>query len=299
MLKDINIKLLSFLFAIFLWFIVTSTDYTEVSVYVPIKLINVPESYIAVSEDKIVNIVLKGTNIILKSMSQNDIFAGIDVSNFKMGNIKYNIMKGDIKVPAGVEVKRIEPVNIAIVIDSMVSKKMEVIPFFIGNPKVGYRLSNIAIAPKEIAVFGAKSRIENVNYIETLPIILTNEYQEKNINIGLNLKEGITETNPPEVKIILTFNENIIEKEFLDVPLIVKNSKNLKIVKMHPQSVRIKIEGRSDLINSDFADLLEVFVELNDIVNSGTYIRNVAYVSKQDINVIHIIPNVVRLEVEK
>jgi len=298
-LKDINIKLLSFLFAIFLWFIVTSTDYTEVSVYVPIKLLNVPENYIAVSEDKIVNIVLRGTNMILKNMSQNDIFAGIDVSNFKAGNIKYDIMMGDVKVPAGVEVKRIEPANIAIVIDSMVSKKMEVIPFFIGTPKGGYRLSNIAISPNEIAVFGAKSRIENVNYIETMPIILTNEYQEKNINIGLNLKEGITETNPPEVKIILTFNENIIEKEFLDVPLIVKNSKNLKIVKMHPQSVRIKIEGRSDLINSDLADLLEVFIELNDIVNSGTYIRNVAYVSKQDINVIHIIPNVVRLEVEK
>ena len=299
MLKDINIKLLSFLFAIFLWFIVTSTDYTEVSVYVPIKLLNVPENYIAVSEDKIVNIVLRGTNMILKSMSKNDIFIAIDVSNFKVGNIKYDIMMGDIKVPTGVNIKRIEPANIHIIIDSMISKKMEVIPFFIGTPKGGYRLSNIAISPNEIAVFGAKSRIENVNYIETLPIILTNEYQEKNINIGLNLKEGITETNPPEVKTILTFNENIIEKEFLDVPLIVKNSKNLKIVKMHPQSVRVKIEGRSDLINSDLADLLEVFIELNDIVHSGTYIRNVAYVSKQDINVIHIIPNVVRLEVEK
>lgn len=299
MLKDINIKLLSFLFAIFLWFIVTSTDYTEVSIYVPIKLLNVPENYIAVSEDKIVNIVLRGTNMILKSMSKNDIFIAIDVSNFKVGNIKYDIMMGDIKVPTGVEIKRIEPTNIHIVIDSMVSKKMEVIPFFIGTPKGGYRLSNIAISPNEIAVFGAKSRIESVNYIETLPIILTNEYQEKNINIGLNLKEGITETNPPEVKVILAFNENIIEKEFLDVPLIVKNSKNLKIVKMHPQSVRVKIEGRSDLINLDLADLLEVFIELNDIVNSGTYIRHVVCVSKQGVNIIHIIPNVVRLEVEK
>ena len=237
--------------------------------------------------------------MVLKSMPQNEIFATIDVSNFKTGEIKYHILRSDIKVPAGVELKRIEPSNIRIVVDSMVSKKMEVIPFFIGSPKIGYRLSNIVISPKEIDVYGAKSKIEYVNYIETLPIILTDEYKEKNIDLGLNLKEGITETNPSEVEIILTFNENIIEKEFLKVPFIVQNSNNLKIIKMHPQSVRVKIEGRSDLINSDITNLLEVVIDLDDIEDSGTYIRPVMYRLKEEIKIIHLIPNVVRLEVKK
>lgn len=107
---NIAIKLLSFIFAVILWFYVASKGRIETDLVVPLELRNVP-TYMVIADKVIdhVDIRLSGRGSLIERLDQNQIKAHLDLSKAIPGENTFKLGPGNFNLPSTVEVLRIEP----------------------------------------------------------------------------------------------------------------------------------------------------------------------------------------------
>ncbi|KAA0258183.1 hypothetical protein FHQ18_07260 [Deferribacter autotrophicus] len=297
-LKNIELKIISVLLALFLWFIVVTSDYQESTFDVPIVLDNLNKGLIAVYDTNIIRVTLKGPNYLLKTISFNDVKIKIDATVLSYGKNRYAISFNDVYTPKGVEVVKIEPKFITITIDKMIEKKVKVVPVFIGSPKVGFKIKKVKMTPEIVVVKGAKKSINDIQTIETLPIDITNKYRDLTYNISVKKEAGMMKITPSYVEVYIEFTEDIVTRT-VELPIMVINKRNYK-VKLLNEKVKVKLKGRKDIITDEkIQDAVKIFVDVSEILEPGRYLKEVQYNDGKKIEVLKITPDKVRIEVMK
>lgn len=298
--KNISIKIASLVFALFLWFLVSSSEYITTSVYAPIDIDHLKKGYIAVTNEKMINLALKGSSLVLKGIDSNDVKVEIDVSSFKLGKTKYIIKEKDFKTPPGVEILNYQPREVEVFIDKLIEKDLKVMPTTTGKARSGLYVEGIYVKPEYVKVTGALSILNNMNYIETMSINISEIAEDKNIEVPIKLLDGIKKVNPQSVNATINIEEEILEKEYKNIPIKIINGTNYIIKNYIPTNVRVKLKGRSDILEDTSIDsLINVYVDLKNLEKGGTYIKNVNYKLLNDkIKLVYVIPEVIRVEVE-
>lgn len=297
MLKNLSLKILSVLIALSLWLIVATSDTTEMKIYVPIKLENISEGFLAETKNSLLNVEIKGSSLMLQSISHNDILISINVANFSVGNRKYKIKNSDVKAPNGVEVVRIEPQEILINVDKLIQKKVKVIPTFIGEPKEGFKVETVNIFPSVIMITGAESKLLTQDFIETLPINLSGRNEAVIYGTGMKVVNGFKNASPEQVDVFVNFSEDITEETFEIFNIDFINKQGFKY-KITPQSVKIKVKGRKDrLTNSNIHKNLRLYVDFSDISSTGKFLREINKVVNDNVKILSMTPKNVRIEV--
>ncbi|MGA1845751.1 CdaR family protein [Deferribacter abyssi] len=297
-LKNIELKIISVLLALFLWFIVVTSDYQEFTFDVPIVLDNLNKGLIAVYDTNIIRVTLKGPSYLLKTISYNDVRIKIDASVLRYGKNRYTISFNDVLTPKGLEVVKVEPKFITITIDEMIEKKVKVVPVFIGSPKIGFKIKKVRILPNIVTVKGAKKSINNIKLIETLPIDITNRYRDLTYNISVKKETGIRKITPPNVEVYIEFTEDIVTKT-VELPVVVIGKRNFK-VKLLNEKVKVKLKGRKDVIDDEkIKNTVRFFIDVSDVLEPGRYLKEVQYNNAKKVEVLKIIPDKVRVEVIK
>lgn len=298
MFKHINLKVFSVLIAISLWLVVATSDISEMKMYVPVKLKNISEGYVAVTDETLLNIEVTGSNMLLQNISHNDIVIDIDVSNFNVGSKNYRIKDVDIKKPNGIEVVRVEPQNINIKVDKMVDKLVKVVPSFIGEPKEGFKVETVETFPKTVSMQGAESELNNSEFIETLPINLSSRYEGMIYATGMKLGDGIEKTDPEQVDVFINFSEDIVEEVFDEFRIYSENLLDNVTYKVSPEIVKIKVRGRKDRLNEkNINNFIRLTVDLSGIESSGKYLREINKNVNDTVRILSMEPQNVRIEV--
>jgi YbbR domain-containing protein len=285
--------------AIIVWFVVATSEQQEVSFYVPIKFVSEPEGLKAFTDVNLVSVLVKGPKVSMKSLSFNDIRIEIDVSSFKNGEYLYRIKPKDVILPSGISLVRVEPQDIRFIIDKVGKKMMKVVPSFIGEVKDGFKIVRVTINPSYVTVFGTSKKIKNIDSVETLPINISNLDKDMKIKVGIKLNEIITTAKPSEVDVDIKVSENIISKEITDFDIYMEGLDkrlNNKVI-LKKKKVSFVIRGRSDKLNN--LDQLKAVVDLSKINKSGLYEVHVQIKGIDDVEVIDVIPSVVRVEVKR
>jgi YbbR domain-containing protein len=298
--KNLGIKIASFVFAVFLWFLVSSSEYITTSVYAPIDIDHLRKGYIATTNEQMISLVLKGSSLVLKNIDSKSVKVEIDVSSFKLGRNIYKIKERDIKTPPGVEILNYQPQTVEVTIDKLIEKDLKVTPNVTGKIKNGFYLKDIKLKPDNVKVKGALSILNEMSYVETIPINISEFTEDTNIDIPIKLKEGIKEVNPKYVTASIDIDEEIIEREYKNVPIEIINETSYSVKNFIPDTVRIRLRGRSDILNDNSINsLIKVYIKINNIEKSETYIRNIQYkLLNNNVKVVYIIPEVARVEVE-
>ena len=298
--KNLGVKIASLVFALFLWFLVSSSEYITTSVYAPVDIDHLKKGYIAVTNEKMINLALKGSSLVLKGIDSNDVKVEIDVSSFKTGKTKYIIKERDFEIPPGVEILNYQPRELEVFIDKLIEKDLKVVPITIGKIKSGLYLEGIYIKPEYVKVSGALSVLSNISYIETMPVSISDVTEDKNIEVPIKLVDGIKKVNPQSVNATINIEEEILDKEYKNIPVEVINETAYKVQNYTPASVRVKLRGRSDILEDTSIDsLVKVYIDLKNIEQPGTYIKNVNYkLLNEKVKMVYIIPDVIRVEVE-
>lgn len=299
LLNNLFLKILSVLLAISLWVIVATSDYDEVQFNVPVKLNNVPENRVAVTDENLINVTMKGPRLVLNSLSYNDISVEVDVSGFSGYKTDYRIKPSDVKAPSSVDVVRIQPSVIPVTIDKIIHKKIEVTPSFIGEPADGFKVGTLKIIPSEVEVTGAASKLGEIDYIETLPINLSNKSGKINYTVGLKKSSGIKNLAPSQVEVAVVFKENMIEKNFEKIPVTLVNKNKDYNYNLLTKEVEAKIKVRSDIAESkELSKKINVYLDVSQL-KPGKYLRDIEFSSGDNINIMEISPGKARVEVTK
>lgn len=172
LLENWGIKLVSLVFAITLWFYVTSKGKTEMTLTVPLELRNTPRHMAVVGNvTGVVEVRVQGQERVLRDGSAGKKVIGIvDLSLAKEGENTVRISPADIKRPGGIVVTNITPSEMKVKLEPLVRKTFRLQPLLHGNPARGYRIAGIKSVPTKIAVEGAASAMAEFDKLQTMPI---------------------------------------------------------------------------------------------------------------------------------
>jgi YbbR domain-containing protein len=239
-------------------------------VEVEYSLIGIPEKgYSLAEEPKIIPSKVKiiGAQSILESVKQE--ICTIDISGIKEDfNKKIKINAIDVN---GNEVKgvKIEPDAVEVSISLSLGypeKILPVKPRIIGKPAPGYYISQILAKPDEIKIFGNYSKINNLEFLETIPINVSGITKTLSVKVPPALNEGlnIVEGETTLIEVTIQVKEALVQKTLQSVPVILQNLSPFVSCEIKPEVVEVIVEGENILIDPLKKEDIKAFVKFAD-----------------------------------
>jgi YbbR domain-containing protein len=171
----LQLKILSLLIALALWWAVAHDQPAEIALTVPIEFYNTPE-HLEISSERIqrAEVRVQGPARVLREMTNADIDAVIDLTGSKVGEHTFDLTPKQIRhVPHNVQIVQVVPSQIRLELDRSASKLVEVTPRVIGTFAPGYRLGQVEAIPSKITIVGPQSRLQNIDAAITDPVDAT------------------------------------------------------------------------------------------------------------------------------
>lgn len=111
------LKLLSLALAYALWAIVTQAPPVEMRVSVPVEVAHVPAGLtVAEQTPARVELQLRGSESLLRRLDPEEVGVVLDLSQATAGNQEFRLAAGNVDVPPGIEVLRIVPAEVRLVL---------------------------------------------------------------------------------------------------------------------------------------------------------------------------------------
>lgn len=292
------LKILSILIALGMWVMVVSGHEETKEMTVPVRLINIPQSKVAISDFSNVSINIKGAARLMQSLTNSDVLLDIDVSGFTDGQSIRRILTSDFKTPLGLEVADVNPSELRITLDNVTAKEVRVLPSIIGEVKQGYMVESITLKPNSVTVTGAKTVLSQLENISTMPINLSERNENFVQNVLLKEYDGVTKMHPSSVEVRVKLRENMIEHEFTNVPVECMNLKSNLMVSNTPSLSYVKARGREDIIDT-FLDTVTFVTDCSHINGPGTYKGSVAYRTNFIVDILNLEPQTINIEIKE
>ncbi len=258
MRNNLSTKIISLLFAIFLWFYIIQVQNPEVEksirdIPVQFTKTELEDRGYTLTNDKEVQITvkIKGQRKYISGIKKEDIAAVADVTS--IDSIGTHTVNVDVILPYGsIELVEQNPQHITVTVDEIVVAEKEVVINQLGRPKFGYCVSDYRFTPEKVKIKGPKSI---VNTIEALSADVDVSGKDEDITVsGVPIQFVGTSGE--------TFNTPYVtlEKSVVDVHCTISKKKTVEIdarfadgvdYMLDDTSVKsIEIAGASDIIEN-------------------------------------------------
>lgn len=171
MRKDLSTKIISLLFAIFMWFYIIQVQNPEIEKNIkdiPVQFTKseLEERGLTLTNDKEIqiDIKVKGQRKHISNIKKEDIAAVADASKIDTtGTHEVNI---NVILPYGsIELLEQNPKHITVTVDEIVVAEKKVLINQIGNPKMGYCVSDYKVSPEAVKIKGPKSIVNTIDAV--------------------------------------------------------------------------------------------------------------------------------------
>ncbi len=214
------LKLISFVFAVILWFFVLSSRPIEVDYVLPISFESPIGKGISSLLDKNIKLKLKGSRIYIKNYinEQNLINLKLDKKNKVSKNkYKFSLATDSFHLPFGVSVVDFSPKEILVEVDKIIYKKVPVKLNLRNDLNEKYRILGSSVSPSEVMIQGPRNTMRKISHILTDPIPLSDISSDKLMKVKLETLDSR-----------ISFKEN--NTSLVDVELLIRpKQSNLEI----------------------------------------------------------------------
>jgi predicted nucleic acid-binding Zn-ribbon protein len=129
---------------------------------------------------------------------------------------------------------------------------------------------------------------------------LSSRYETLIYSVGLKLPDGVSVVENTQIDAIVKFSEDIVEYSFNDFVINFRGANPDFKYEIIDKEINVKLKGRSDRLNSDNAKkLLELYVDVSKVDKPGKYLLKIDKLLKDDIEVVSINPDKVRVKVDR
>ncbi len=217
-LEDWAIKLTALVITLGLWFGVTglSTPTTK-RLTVPLipSISNNAEITNSLIQD--VDIVISGDKRRLDQINKADLSASLDLTDVAPGDRVVSLSPENVYValPQGIKLLEVQPSRIAVHLEAVEEKEIEVKAVTTGVPAAGYEVYSTSVLPPKIRVRGPASIMKMLDYVQTDTIDVTGRKDGFTQN-----QLAVTSPNPKAavlntvVDVVLSIGEKRIERPF-------------------------------------------------------------------------------------
>lgn len=256
--KECALKILALFMAVFLWYFVVGEDQVDITLTVPIEILNLPADLIIANHYKRdIEVTVRGPRSMIQDIRQQNITRSINLANAKPGTMVIKNEADSIHFPIGITVLRLQPANTTLLIDKLVQKNLPIHPVIEGEPAPGYELGKIRLRPDKLTVSGPKQILESQLALKTYVINLDGLDHSTSLQVQLNLSDELLNLiGEAVVTVDITLKEKMLRKTVRGIPVNVRDADSSFIA--IPGTVTVEAEIPENLIR-DTPELAMLF----------------------------------------
>jgi len=242
--KNWAIKLLSLFFALFLWYFVVGEDKVDMTVHIPVEIINLPRDLVISNQfKKQLEVTVTGPRGLIRGIANQHVSRAVDLSKATPGSILVRNDEEAISFPRGIRVLRVQPPYLTLLLDRLIQRELPIKPAYEGKPGRGYEVASVTFEPPALSLTGPQAVLGDQTNLTTTPIDIHNLTTSVTREVSLDLKPSIAEligetTVTAHVRIV----EETILRRITNLPLTIKPDNTGNSIHLSPDSVTVKAE---------------------------------------------------------
>ncbi|OPL13617.1 MAG: hypothetical protein AVO38_02710 [delta proteobacterium ML8_D] len=241
--KNWFLKLLSLGFALLLWFFVVGEQKAEISISVPLEIINIPtDLVISNNVPNNIDVTVYGPRSMIRAMTTKGVLKVIDLKDARIGKTTVHISPDSLSLPGAVRALRIQPSNIEIVLEPLVLSDFPVSPVLKGSVAKYHKVLDTDVDPPRVVISGPESVIKAMKEINTFPIDLDGASDDFTREVGLDI-QGIHVSLEEKKKYRVTVHIVPVQgtRRITHVPVQIENSESN--IMWWPKVVSVTLRG--------------------------------------------------------
>jgi len=155
------------------WFGIARGIETLTSLEVPLDYVNRdPRMKIISTSVNTVRLHLSGSEALIRSLRSDQVKVKVDLAAAKNGENSFSISGGNIALPPGVRINRIEPPSVQVALDIVVDRELPIQVDWVGALPPGLILESVILAPSKTIISGPQRIVEQIStiYTEKMPL---------------------------------------------------------------------------------------------------------------------------------
>lgn len=179
-----------------MWFNFSKGMETLAEHEVPVEFMN-PDNKMEIisSSTSSVKLLISGARPLINSLNPEQINITLDLSRSTVGVNKLAVIKENVLLPPGIQLKKIEPTQLEITLDTMVEKELPIQPYWTGKLPEGLMIESARAVPQTVKVIGGGLTLQTMSTIFTEQIVLDNITESGTITVGLVLNPASLKLN--------------------------------------------------------------------------------------------------------
>lgn len=301
--KDWVLKLLSVLFAVFLWYFVVGEDKVDTNVFVPVEIVNLPRDLVISNQyKKQLEVSVSGPRGLINGLSRQHVSRTVNLSKATPGTVVVRNEPKSISFPRGIRVLRIQPAQMTLLLDRLIEKDLEIKPKTTGSPAPGYELVAVQLTPASMTLSGPQAVLGDESFLVTEPINISGLKGTTQKQIPLEIKPAIADLiGEPVVSARVIIKEKTVEKLVDDVPVTLTHEPGDEFTyKLSPKTVDIKVKVPLSTAKSSkkLQALLQARVSSENLA-PGSYTLDVETTAGSGAEIVAVSPKTVTLEIKE
>lgn len=192
--KDLLLKLISLALGILVWFLAVGTDQIDVSMNIPIEVLNLPKNLVIYNQyQKEISVTLRGPRGIIQELRNRPPSLSLDLSKATSDTVVLNTETLSFPLPSGISILRMQPASITLSIDKLLERQIPVTAVTEGDVAKGYILKEISLTPDKILVSGPESLVTLEQSLKTYMINLSGLDHSTTLPVHLDLSPEFME----------------------------------------------------------------------------------------------------------
>ncbi len=242
--KNWSLKLLSLFFALFLWYFVVGEDKVDMTVRIPVEIVNLPHDLVISNQfKKELEVTVSGPRGLIRGISRQDVSRSVDLSKAAPGTEVIHNELDSIRFPRGIRVLRIQPANIILLLDRLIQKKLTIKYITRGSPAKNYEVISILLDPPSITLTGPQALLGNEEFLTTIPIDISDLNGPSLRQVGLDLKSSIADLiGESVVTARISIKEKTAKKNISSVPVKLTQTNEGFTYILSPKTVKVQAE---------------------------------------------------------
>jgi len=299
--KNWVIKLLSFFFALFLWYFVVGEDKVDMTVNIPIEIVNLPRELVISNQfKKQLEVTVSGPRGLIRGIANQHVSRPVDLSKATPGSMLVRNDEDAISFPRGIRVLRVQPPYITLLLDRLIQRELPIMATITGRPEPGYTVESIIFEPPTLSLTGPQAVLGDLNKLVTDPISIKKLTQSVTKEVSLKLNPNIAELigETTVTAHIQIFEETILRK-IPNLPLTITDIAAPYTASINPTKITIKSEiPRS--VNSNNKNLQKFFAATVSAADlpPGTHSVVIRVETNQHAKIVKISPSTATLTIK-
>ena len=293
------LKVLSFIFSIFIWLYVVSTTKIEVEKNLYLNYVLPPGQSLAENYTKDLVLNIEGPRLLVRKFLEKaeEIRVVFDESNKKgKDQYQFNMMNFLPKLPFGVKLARISPKNLQLKVEKTLFKKVPIRIASESRVLDKFKHEDFTFNPNEIEVSGPRSLVKSLRYISSEAL---NEFDnKKKSRIELDLQKIDERLSFSQTSSFVNYvgMSDAVEFTFNEIPIIFQSV--AQVTNSSHNIVHVTVKGNSDLLKKINKSELSIYAKVEKSQLGNQKIKLSAKL-KSGLELIKIIPEGIDVVLEK